>query len=315
MTVRAPGADARARTAAHAYLCLAFTSICFGANTTFAKLVVGEVSPMMVVALRWLLVVALLLAFNWQALVRDWPNLKPHLGFLFLMGALGFAAFNGLFYIAAHHTTAVNMGIIQAVLPVFVLVGALLVYRTPTRGLQWVGAGVTLAGVAVVVSAGDMERLVRLRFNAGDLLVVLAALLYAGYTVGLLRRPASTALGLFTVLAASAFLASVPMVAAEAWLGEFQAPTLRGWAVVALVALFPSFVAQILFIRGVEIIGPGRAGIFLNLVPVFAAAIAVAYLGERFHVYHGLALALVLGGIWLAERGAATAPARDGART
>ena len=231
MTVRAPGADARARTAVHAYLCLTFTSICFGANTTFAKLVVGEVSPMMVVALRWLLVVALLLAFNWKALVRDWPNLKPHLGFLFLMGALGFAAFNGLFYIAAHHTTAVNMGIIQAVLPVFVLVGALLVYRAPARGLQWVGAGVTLAGVAVVVSAGDMERLVRLRFNAGDLLVVLAALLYAGYTVGLLRRPASTALGLFTVLAASAFLASVPMVAVEAWLGEFQAPTLRGWAV------------------------------------------------------------------------------------
>ena len=71
---------------------------------------------------------------------------------------------------------------------------------------------------------------------------------------------------------------------------------------VALIALLPSFLAQILFIRGVEIIGPGRAGIFLNLVPVFAAVIAVVYLGERFHVYHGVALALVLGGIGLAER-------------
>ena len=79
---------------------------------------------------------------------------------------------------------------------------------------------------------------------------------------------------------------------------------------VALVALFPSFLAQIMFIRGVEIIGPGRAGIFINLVPVFAAVIAVAYLGEDFRVYHGLALALVLGGIWLAERGVEAAPAR-----
>ena len=159
----------------------------------------------------------------------------------------------------------------------------------------------TLAGVAVVASAGDLERLLQMSFRNGDLLVLLAALLYAGYTVGLQRRPASTALGLFTVLAASAFLASLPMVAAEAWLGRFQAPTLRGWVVVALVALLPSFLAQILFIRGVEIIGPGRAGIFLNLVPVFAAVIAVVYLGERFHAYHGAALALVLGGIWLSE--------------
>ncbi|MCY4015156.1 MAG: DMT family transporter [Gammaproteobacteria bacterium] len=285
--------------------------MCFGANTTFAKLLVGEASPMVVVALRWLLVVALLVAFNSRSLVRDWPNLRPHLGFLFAMGALGFAVFNGLFYIAAHHTTAINMGIIQGMMPVFVLAGALLAYRTPTRTPQWVGVGVTLAGVAVVASAGEAERLLRLRFNGGDMLVVLATLLYAGYTVGLRRRPESTALGLFTVLAASAFLASVPMVAAEAWLGEFQAPTLRGWGVVALVALFPSFLAQILFIRGVEIIGPGRAGIFINLVPVFAAIIAVWYLGEDFRVYHGVALALVLGGIWLAERGVGTAPDRD----
>ena len=268
---------------------------------------------MVVVALRWLLVVVLLVAFNRKSLARDWPNLKPHLGFLFAMGALGFAAFNGLFYMAAHHTTAVNMGIIQGVMPVFVLVGALLAYGTPARKLQWVGAGVTLAGIAVVASAGDIERLLRLRFNRGDMLVVLGALLYAGYTVGLRRRPASTALGLFTVLAASAFLASLPMVVAETWLGEFQAPTLRGWGVVALVALFPSLLAQILFIRGVEIIGPGRAGIFLNLVPVFGAMIAVAYLGEEFHVYHGVALALVLVGIWLAERNMGGTRQQEGA--
>ena len=298
------GAEDRTGAAtSRAYLLLTFTSICFGANTTFAKLLVGEASPMVVVALRWLLVVLLLAAFNTKTLMRDWPHLRPRLKFLFAMGALGFASFNALFYIAAHHTTAVNMGIIQGMMPALVLAGAWLAYRMPARKLQWVGAAVTLAGVAVVASAGDAERLLRLRFNTGDLLVVLAVVLYAGYTVGLRRRPVSTALGLFTVLAASAFLASLPMVAAEAWLGEFLAPSLEGWVVIALVALLPSFLAQVLFIQGVEIIGPSRAGIFVNLVPVFAAMIAVAYLGEDFHLYHGLALALVLGGIWLAERG------------
>jgi len=126
-------------TTVRAYLFLSFTALCFGANTTLAKLAVGEVSPMMVVALRWLLVVGLLVAFNSRTLVRDWPSLKPHMGFLFAMGALGFAAFNGLFYVAAHHTTAINMGIISGMLPVFVLAGALIVYKTPVGKLQWVG--------------------------------------------------------------------------------------------------------------------------------------------------------------------------------
>ena len=72
---------------------------------------------MVVVALRWLLVVLLLAAFNTKTLVRDWPHLRPRLKFLFAMGALGFASFNALFYIAAHHTTAVNMGIIQGMMP------------------------------------------------------------------------------------------------------------------------------------------------------------------------------------------------------
>ena len=91
-------------------------------------------------------------------------------------------------------------------------------------------------------------------------------------------------------------------------LGEAQIPTLRGWGVVVLVALFPSFLAQLTFIKGVEIIGPGRAGIFVNLVPVFGAALAVIFLGEEFHLYHGIALALVLGGIWVAERSVKNAP-------
>ena len=117
------------------------------------------------------------------------------------------------------------------------------------------------------------------------------------------RRPEAAALGLFTVLAASAFITSLPMVAMEAWLSEFQAPTTRAWFVT--VAVFPTLLVQLMFIRGVGIIGPGRAGVFMNLVPVFAAA----YLRENLRFCRGPALALVLGGIWLAERSAKAAPA------
>jgi drug/metabolite transporter (DMT)-like permease len=133
--------------------------------------------------------------------------------------------------------------------------------------------------------------------------MVVACLLYAGYTVALQRRPAVAALSLFTVLAAAALLASLPLVAMEAASGQLQWPTLTGWTIAVLAVLFPSFLAQMFFLRGVELIGPGRAGVFINLVPVFASILAVAILGESFAAFQAIALGLVLGGIWLSEWG------------
>ncbi len=286
-----------------AYLFLTFTAICWGANTVFAQLAVGEVSPMVVVSLRWIGTPILLILVGRKQLQRDWPVLRKHLLFLAAMGAVGFTGFNSLFYIAAHSTTAINLGILQAAVPGFVLLGALAAYRTPITPLQIGGVIITIVGVVIVGSAGDMARLAALAFNFGDIIMVGACILYAGYTVGLRRLPKVSSLTLLTFMAAAAFAASLPFVAIEAALGQSQWPTPTGWIIVALITLFPSFLAQICFIRGVELLGPGRAGIFINLVPVFASLFAVGYLKESFEAFHGIALVLVLGGIWLSERG------------
>lgn len=295
---KAAPADASTR----AYVLLTLTTLCWGANAVFGRLAVGEISPMLLVALRWLGTVSLLLVFAGGHIRRDWPVLKRHLPFLAAMGAIGFTAFNGLFYVAAHSTTAVNIGIIQGSMPVFVLIGAFLAYRSPVTLLQVAGVGLTMAGVVIVGTGGSLERLATLAINHGDLLMVIACLFYSSYAVGLRNRPAVSSLGLLTVLAAAAFVFSLPLVAAEAAMGRFQWPTPTGWIVAGLVTLLPSFLSQIFFIQGVTLIGPGRAGVFINLVPVFASILAVAILGEPFEPFHALALALVLGGIWLSER-------------
>jgi drug/metabolite transporter (DMT)-like permease len=160
-----------------------------------------------------------------------------------------------------------------------------------------------MLGVVLVGSGGDLARIAALAINRGDLLMVIACLLYAGYTVALQRRPPVAALSLFMALAAAALLASLPLVALEAASGRLQWPTPTGWIIVVLTVLFPSFLAQMFFIRGVELIGPGRAGVFINLVPVFASIMAVAILGESFAAFQATALGLVLGGIWLSEAG------------
>ena len=286
-----------------AYLLLAFTMLCWGGNAVAGRLAVSEVSPMVLTASRWLFVVLLLAVVARRQLRRDWPVLRRHLPRLAAMGALGFTSFNALFYVAAYSTTAVNIGIIQGAIPVFVLLGAFLLYRTPVRGLQLAGVLVTVVGVLLVATQGELERLLGLTFALGDLLMVIACAFYAGYTLSLRNRPEVSFLSFFAVLALSAFVTTLPLVAIEAAMGEFRAPTLAGLAIIAYVGFFPSSLAQIAFMRGVSMIGPGRAGIFVNLVPVFAAILAVAILGEPFELFQLAALALVLGGIALAERG------------
>ena len=256
---------------------------------------------MLLVTLRWLGVVILLLLFAGKYLRQDWPILRHHLGYIGLMGTLGFTAFNSLFYVAAHYTTAINIGILQGAIPVFVLLGSCLIYRSRIAGLQVLGIGVTLVGVATVASGGELNLLASLSINRGDLFILLACLFFAGYSIGLGRRPAVSALGLFTSIAIVAFIVSLPLLAIEWTNGQFLAPTKTGWVVVALVSLLPSLIGQVFFIHGVSLIGPSRAGVFVNLVPVFASVMAVLYLQESFEIFHAVALALVLGGIGLSE--------------
>ncbi|NCF38118.1 MAG: EamA family transporter [Gammaproteobacteria bacterium] len=286
-----------------AYALLIVTTLCWGLNAIISRLAVGEISPMQLVTFRWLGVVLLLLVFARRQIIIDWPVLRRHLPFLFLMGSCGFTAFNALFYVAGHYTGAINIGILQGSIPIFVLLGSLLILRHPISVIQGVGVIVTLLGVVIVASRGNPGELAALAVNRGDLLMLIACFFYAAYSIGLTRRPNVSALALFAIMGTVAWLVSLPLVAVETWQQGWTPPSAMGWFLVMLVTLLPSFVAQISFIHGVALIGPGRAGVFVNLVPVFASIMAVIFLQEVFELYHALALALVLGGIWLSEIG------------
>jgi drug/metabolite transporter (DMT)-like permease len=281
---------------------LVFTALAWGGNTVASRLAVGEASPMVVVCLRWLVVLVVLAVVARGPVAADWRTLAPRWPYLLVLGALGFTGFNALFYVAGHYTTAINLGLIQGVVPAVVLGGSFLAYRDPVRWIQVLGLLVAGSGVVVATSRGDLAILKTLAFNVGDLLIVLASFLYAGYTIALRRRPSVQPLAFFTGLAIAAFVSSLPLLAWEVATEHVIWPSLAGWAIIVFVALIPSLVAQLTFMRGVELIGPGRAGLFVNLIPIFAALLGVVILDEAFAVYHAVALSLVLGGIWLAER-------------
>lgn len=287
---------------ARPFLLLVLTALFWGGNAVAGKLAVGEITPMALTCLRWVLVCLML----WPLVRRDmpavWPTIRARWPSIVAMGTFGFTAFNALFYMAAYHTSGINLTIIQGAIPVFVLLASVPLFGTKILPLQIAGVVLTLFGVALTAAHGDLSTLAKLAFNIGDVWMLIACTFYAGYTLALRNRPPLPGLLFFAAMAGVACLTSIPLLVWEIAAGQFMMPTPKGIAILVYVALFPSFIAQIYFMRGVELIGPGRAGLFVNLVPVFGALLAVAVLGERFGLYHAVALALVLGGIYVSER-------------
>lgn len=283
-------------------LLLIATTLMWSGNTIAGQVAVGHVSPMVIVFLRWMIVAGLMLVISGRELSRHWSTMKPHLSRMAMMAAFGFAGFNGLFYLAAHSTTAINMGILQGSIPMMVVFGTFCLFGSRVSLLQFIGILLTFAGVLVVASQGDLQVLLGLQINPGDGLMLIACVFYAGYTLALRNRPQVPALPFFAVMALVAAVVSFPMLGIEYAQGTLQWPDKQGWGAILYIAICPSFVAQLFYIRSVELIGPNRAGVFVNLLPVFSSGLAILILGEQFSTYHALSLTLVLGGIWLAER-------------
>jgi drug/metabolite transporter (DMT)-like permease len=295
---------------ARAWPPLIVTTALWGGNGVAARAAVGEVSPMTLVFVRWVIVCQVLVALFHERILREREELRLAWKQMFLMSAFGFTGFTVLFYISGYYTTAVNMTLLQTAIPVLVLAGAAIFRGVRITGMQVIGMTVALMGILLIATHGEPMRIRELEFNRGDLMILGAASLYAGYTVALFDRPPISAFVFFAGLAMGALVSSFPFFLIEIATGHFHAPTAKGWLILAFVAVGPSLVAQLLYMRGVELIGPGRAGLFNNLTPVFGALFAVLLLGEEFHLYHAIAMVLALSGIWVAEQRRAPAPER-----
>ena len=285
-----------------AYLLLTLTSLFWGGNSVAGKMASGEISPMLLTFARWAVAALIVFAFAMPDARRDWPVIRKNLGLLFLFGALGFTLFNVLLYTALTKTSAVSSSIVQAAIPASVYVLNFLIFRVKTGLWQIAGFAATLAGVMLVATRGEFARLASLDLNDGDALVLLAVVIYSLYAVCLRYKPDIGWKSLIAALTLSAALASIPFVIWEWRGGGLIVPGNTGWLIVLYTGIFPSILSQVFFIRGVELIGANRAGIFSNLIPIFGTGLAILILGEPLERFHVAALVLVVSGIWLAER-------------
>lgn len=290
------------RSPAAAYVLLPVAAASWAGNHIVAR-AVGSYAPAASLSLlRWMLVAFLIALFAGRRLITDLPLLRQSLGLMLFLSLLGGSIFGTMQYVTLQYTTALNMGVVGSISPVFIVAASWLLFGDRLGRVQLFGVGVSLAGVLAIVSQLNAQRLLALSFNFGDLLIIVNMLFWAIYCACLRLRPNVHAMSFLFVLAVFSALFVLPFAAWEFAVGwRLDVEPLTIFAIV-YAALVTSLVAYVAWNRGVELVGAPRAGAFLHTIPLFAAVFATSLLGERLYPYHIVGFVLILAGVSLAAR-------------
>lgn len=271
-------------------------------NFVLGRAVREDIPPVGLAFWRWAGASVLLLPFAWGQVRRDWPQIRRSWFRLLVISFLGVTVFNTLIYLGLQTTVALNAFLLQSSMPVLIVGLSFLAFRERVDVRQALGLVISLGGAAWVIAGGDLGALMSLELTVGDVLVFVAVVCYAGYSVLLRVRPRIGPLAfLFATFAPGAAM----LLPFYLWESVAVAPvplTAVSLGSIAYVAVFPSIVSFFFFNRGVELAGPNRAGIFLHLMPIFGAIFSVVLLGERLRGFHGVGAVAIAIGIVLVTR-------------
>ena len=303
---------------------LTLPPLLWAGNAVVGRMTVPHVPPMLLNAMRWSVVLLVLLVVGRQAIAtaERRADIFSRWRHLALIGLLGMGAYNALQYLALTTSTPINVTLIAASMPLWMLLVGALFFGERPRLWQVIGAALSLVGVMTVLGRGQLSTLATVRFVQGDLYMLAAAASWAGYS-WLLARPPASMLGHARPQITEAdgqrrpwtwqefmlvqTLFGIVWASSAAGIEAVVAPRPVEWsagvvAAIAYIVVGPSLIAYAFWGRAVAAVGPTTAGIFANLTPLFAALLSTAMLGEAPHGYHVVAFALIVAGILVSSR-------------
>ena len=268
-------------------------------NIAVTRYAVDLIEPASISFYRWLIAFIVLTPFM---LFKVWVQralVRRHLGQLAVLSAFGMVLYQGLSYTAAHYTTATNMGIVNAFIPVFTIFVSMLILKDIPNRFAIVGSIISFLGLLYILGKGDFATLLNMGGHSGDLLMVVAVFFYAFYGVFLkkwqLKIPLLISL---YVQIGFALLYHIPFLM---YFG-LDAINARNAPSLLYAGIFPSLLAPLLWMLAVQHIGPNRTSIFMNLMPVFTAIIASLWLAEQWTLFHTIGGMMILVGIVMAQK-------------
>jgi len=288
---------------AAAFLLLALATLFWAGNWVLGRALRDAFDPVAFNFWRWLVAVLALAPFALPGLWAKRAAIRRSAELLLLLALLGVALFQSMVYQGLRTTTTVNAVLLNSSAPLFMLICSWVIEREHATRRQIAGMLVSLAGILMILTRGELGRLLQLEFHAGDAWILLAMPVWGVYSVLLKRRPPELdGIELLFVISVAGVVMLAPALAVESLYAPPRWPGIESAMGVLYVGLFASVGAFICWNRGVAVVGPNAAGFTLHLLPAFGTLLAILFLGESFQGFHAAGVATILIGVFVATR-------------
>ena len=287
-----------------AYLLLFLTTLFWSGNFIVGKAAsMYAIPPFSLNFYRWLFAWLILLPFTFKEIIKKKDYILSNSGFFIILGITSITIFNSIVYYSLNFTQVISGVLMISTIPVMIIFISSLLKIEKTNIFQIFGVILSLTGVIFIVTKADIEILITLNFNKGDLTMIVAMFSWATYSALLKKKKYElTQISLLQIVITFGLAFLIPIYFIEMSMGYLIKLGKPFYLTLTYVVLFPGLASFFFWIKGISIIGANRSGIFLHLMPIFGAIMAMIIFGEKFMFYHFLGAIFIFMGIILSNK-------------
>ena len=287
-----------------AYLFLVLATFCWSGNFIVGKFAtVYEIPPLTLNVFRWISVWFILIPFTYKEIFENLPYIKKNWLVISFMGVITISTFNSVVYFALNYTQVINAVLMLSAIPAATIVLSSLMKIEETNIFQLLGLVLSIIGIGSIISNGDIQKIISLDFNKGDMWMLVCVITWSLYSTLLKKNIFKLSqFTLIQLMVSVGILFLIPQFFYEKSIGLELNLDKNFFLILIYVAIFPAIAAYYFWQKGIEIIGPNRASMFIQLMPLFSAVMAIIIFKEKFELYHFVGAIFILSGIYLSNR-------------
>ena len=287
-----------------AYLFLVLATFCWSGNFIVGKFAtLFEIPPLTLNVFRWISVWFILIPFTYKEIFKNFSYIKKNWIVISFMGVITISTFNSVVYFALNYTQVINAVLMLSAIPAATIVLSSLMKIEKTNIFQLIGLLVSIVGIGSIISNGDFQKIISLDFNKGDIWMLVCVITWSLYSTLLKNNKFKfSQFTLIQLMVSVGILFLIPQFFYEKSIGLELNLDKNFFLILTYVAIFPAIAAYYFWQKGIEIIGPNRASMFIQLMPLFSAIMAIIIFKEKFEMYHFVGAFFILSGIYLSNK-------------
>ncbi len=287
-----------------AYIFLILATFFWSGNFIVGKFAtLFEVPPLTLNFLRWVMVWVILIPFTFKEIIKKTKYIKENWLMISFMGIITISTFNSVVYFALNYTQVINAVLMLAAIPAVVMILSSMMNVEKSNIFQLIGLIFSILGVATIISNADIKKIIMLNFNKGDLWMIVCVLSWSLYSTLLKKNKFDLSQFTFIQLMVTVGLVFlIPQFLYEQSIG-LELNINKAFIIILLyVVIFPAIAAYYCWQKAIELIGPNRSAMFIQLMPLFSALMAILIFKEKFQLYHLIGATFIVSGIYLSNR-------------